>query len=88
MTILRLLFNTEVINVISLALHTTEAIPDTKLTALNELIVTHQTLEQITNWVFGQSPPIALLDMISQDEFTIDVVIRYTSDLYLVYGVT
>ena len=43
----------------------------------------HMTLEDVMTWGIDR-----VHDMISQDEFSIDVIVRYDADLYLVYGVT
>lgn len=68
--------------------HSNTSIVESKVAKIQAIVSSHHNLEEITRWVFSQQPPIQLLDMITQDEFSIDVMIRYDADLYLVYGVT
>jgi len=44
-----------------------------------------QTLEQVMNWAFGRKPPGELVSVVTQDEFTHDVVIKTAPDLWLVF---
>jgi hypothetical protein len=46
---------------------------------------TLQTLEQVMNWAFGRKPPGELVTVVTQDEFTHDVVIKAASNLWLVF---
>ncbi len=71
-----------------LKLHADNPISETRLSAIEKITSQHKTLEQIMTWTFQQAPPLIIDNMISQDEFSIDVVLRYDVDLYLVYGVT
>jgi hypothetical protein len=48
----------------------------------------HRTLEQVLDWCRAQTPPIWVDELITQDEFTHDVVVRFGELLYLVYDVT
>ena len=52
------------------------------------LVSGHQILEQVINWGLAQDPPKLFADTVQQDEFTIDVIIPYNDNLYLVYDVT
>ncbi len=47
-----------------------------------------RTLEQVMLWAFGQKPPAELLNVVTQDEFTHDVVIRVSPDVFLVFDTT
>jgi|GEM_PF-1430480 len=58
------------------------------LETIKSLVSSHQTLEQVINWGLAQDPPKLFADTIQQDEFTIDVIIPYDDNLYLVYAVT
>lgn len=44
-----------------------------------------QTLEQVMLWSFARKPPAELHVVVTQDEFTHDVVIRLTSKQFLVF---
>lgn len=68
--------------------HSHTSIAESTVAKIQVIASSHRNLEEITRWVFSQQQPIQLLDMLTQDEFSIDVVIRYDDDRYLVYGVT
>jgi hypothetical protein len=48
---------------------------------------THRTLEEVIRWGLSQNPPCVLADVVVQDEFTHDVVVR-CGDVWLVYDTT
>jgi hypothetical protein len=52
------------------------------------LAMRHETLEQVTRWAFAQRPPLRLVEVVTQDEFTHDVVIALDDSLHLVYDTT
>lgn len=74
------------INVLSIC--TDNPISESHLTTIKDIVSRHKTLEHIMTWGFEQQPPKIVVEMISQDEFSIDVILQYDTDLYLVYGVT
>ena len=45
-------------------------------------------LEQVMQWAFGRKPPADLFTVVTQDEFTHDVVLRPEPDLFLVFDTT
>lgn len=62
-----------------------EFLPDTPLelqTEIRDFVVRHHTLERL---LVANVPIVA---MVSQDEFTSDLVVRYAEDVYLVYDTT
>jgi hypothetical protein len=46
-----------------------------------------RTLEEVLAWAFAQHPPAELLDVVVQDEFTHDVVVK-AREGYLVFDTT
>jgi hypothetical protein len=44
-----------------------------------------ETLGQVIRWALDQSPRAELVDVVVQDEFTHDVVVRVSGDLYAVF---
>jgi hypothetical protein len=61
---------------------------DQTLTALAGALPAHGTLMEVTQWAALQTPPLVVVAVITQDEYTHDLVIRWRDDLFLVYGVT
>ena len=51
---------------------------------LNEVEV-FRTLEAVMQWAFARKPPAELLAVITQDEYTHDVLFRAADDTYLVF---
>lgn len=47
-----------------------------------------RTLEQAMLWAFARKPPAELLNVVTQDEFTHDVVIRVSPKVFLVFDTT
>ena len=46
------------------------------------------SLEQVLNWAFARTPPAKLADVVAQDEFTHDVVIRIDEEIFLNFDTT
>jgi hypothetical protein len=46
------------------------------------------SLERVLNWGRSLSPPRDVEEILTQDEYTHDVVMRYDRDLFLVYDTT
>jgi hypothetical protein len=46
------------------------------------------TLEQAMLWAFARTPPAQVLNVVTQDEFTHDVVIKVSPDAFLVFDTT
>jgi len=58
---------------------------------LNRLEAEHRdltTLERVLDWGRDRTPPVRVLEVIAQDEYTHDVVMQLESARYLVYDTT
>ena len=44
-----------------------------------------RTLEDVMRWAFARKPPAQLHEVVTQDEFTHDIVIRASEDVFLVF---
>jgi hypothetical protein len=53
-----------------------------------EEVGSFRTLEQAMLWALGRKPPAELLNVVTQDEFTHDVVIRVSPDVFLAFDTT
>jgi hypothetical protein len=56
--------------------------------ALEELVAIHRTLEDVVRWGLALTPPVIIADVVVQDEYTHDVVLRHPSSYWLVYDTT
>lgn len=54
---------------------------------LNE-VDSFRTLEAVMQWAFARKPPAELLAVVTQDEYTHDIVIRVAPDVFLVFDTT
>lgn len=48
----------------------------------------HHTLLEVVAWGDHQRPPLRVTQVVTQDEFTHDVIIPWRNGLVLVYGAT
>lgn len=48
----------------------------------------HNNLSDIVNWVASLGRKDTLSDVVTQDEYTHDVLAKYVDEIYLVYNVT
>lgn len=56
------------------------------LAALAAVVAEHRTLAEVVRWCGARrSPP---LDVVTQDEYTHDVIVHYEGRLHLVYDTT
>jgi hypothetical protein len=65
-------------------------LPENEFTKLETELVNHKTLGQVLNWTSLQKEnflPQIVAEVITQDEFTHDVVVPY-KNLFLVYDTT
>jgi hypothetical protein len=61
-------------------------IPDGQLSALYTELSQHHALTQVIEWVIANKAPFPTV--IAQDEFTLDVVVRWRDNLVVVYDTT
>jgi hypothetical protein len=47
-----------------------------------------RTLEDAIGWVLARKPAGEVIDVVKQDEYTLDVVVRLTPDTFLVFDTT
>lgn len=47
-----------------------------------------RSLEQVMNWAFARKPPAKLVDVVTQDEFTHDVVLQVDEGVFLNFDTT
>ena len=47
-----------------------------------------RSLEEAVLWAFARKPPAEILNVVTQDEFTHDIVIRVTPEVFLLFDTT
>jgi hypothetical protein len=58
---------------------------DADLAALRDALEPITTLEDVVRWGLGASPSHDIVEVVTQDEFTHDVIVRWRDDAYLVF---
>jgi hypothetical protein len=56
--------------------------------SIEALFAAQKTLEDVVRWGLAQKPVRIVEDVVVQDEYTHDVVLRHPSGVYLVYDTT
>jgi len=72
----------------SLLLINRTRLPDADFGALQLAVAEHATLERVLGWGRTQVPPRRVEEIITQDEFTHDVLVPLDNSQYLAYDVT
>jgi hypothetical protein len=47
-----------------------------------------RTLETVLNWGLAKKPPASLVNVVTQDEFTHDVIFKIGEEIFLVFDTT
>jgi hypothetical protein len=63
-------------------------LPDATFSDLRVAVASHATLERVLEWGRAQTPPRRVEEIITQDEFTHDVLVPVDNSQYLAYDVT
>jgi hypothetical protein len=48
----------------------------------------HGSIKHVLDWLVAQSPPLAPTGMVTQDEFSHDILVAYPGELWLAYSTT
>ncbi len=59
-----------------------------KIAEVEKAIGGHRTLEKVLSWSLSRALPRLGSEIISQDEFSLDVIVPYDDRLYVVYDTT
>jgi hypothetical protein len=58
------------------------------LVTLEEAAARHRTLADAVAWGLAHTPPLVIAEVVTQDEYTHDVVLPYRDGRFLVYDTT
>ena len=59
-----------------------------EVTAFQSQLKDQRTLGDVLAWLRGQQPPRSVTDILTQDEYTHDVVVEWADDRFLVFDAT
>lgn len=62
--------------------------PQSVVDRVERTFATSRSLEAVLEWSGAQTPPRELEEIVTQDEYTHDVVLRYDPPWYLAFDVT
>jgi hypothetical protein len=68
-----------------LLLENRAGLPEQNFVQLARQVAAQHSMKQALDWLLGQAPPLALTDMVTQDEFSHDFLVAYPGGLWLVY---
>ena len=51
-------------------------------------VASHGSIRQALVWFLGHNPPLAPSEMVTQDEFSHDILVAYPGDRWLAYSTT
>ena len=63
-------------------------LPEADFAALARVVSAHRSMKHVLDWALGRRPPLALADMVTQDEFSHDFLVEYPGGLWLAYDST
>jgi hypothetical protein len=63
-------------------------LPKDKFDPLAQVVAEHRSIKHALDWLQSLEPPLTFSDIVTQDEFSHDILIEYLQGLYLVYDVT
>jgi hypothetical protein len=55
---------------------------------LARAVASHRSIKHALDWLIAQSPPLSFSDMVTQDEFSHDILAELPGGLHLVYDIT
>ena len=64
------------------------SVPAEVLDAIETVVASHRTLEDVVRWGLALSPPRLVERVVVQDEYTHDVCVAWRGGIYLVYDTT
>ena len=65
-----------------------ETVSESETARIREAVGSHWTLKAVVDWCLAQTPPILDADVVTQDEFTHDLIVPLPSGTHLVYDST
>ena len=63
-------------------------LPQTELADLRRRLADVRTLEDVVRWGLGASPPHEIVQVVTQDEYTHDVILHWRGEMYLIFDAT
>ena len=63
-------------------------LPTEEFSHLARSLANHHSIKRAVDWLTGHDPPIAPSGMVTQDEYTHDILVPYPGGLWIVYDST
>jgi len=72
----------------TILVHDHAGLREPELMAVARAVGAHRTLADVVAWGGAQQPPLVVVDVVTQDEYTHDVIVPLARDRYLAYDAT
>ena len=63
-------------------------LPDADFATLASALMAHRSIKHALDWLVAHQPSLSFTDMVTQDEFSHDILVPYHDGLWLVYDCT
>jgi hypothetical protein len=63
-------------------------LPDADFARLAQAVASHHSIKHALDWLLAQHPQLAPADLVTQDEFSHDILVPLAQDRWLVYDST
>jgi hypothetical protein len=63
-------------------------LPAADFSRLAEAVSSQRSIKDALDWLVGHRPPLTVTDMVTQDEFSHDILVDYRDGQWLVYDST
>lgn len=63
-------------------------LPAAPFAQLAQALASHRSIKHALDWLTAHTPPLTLSDMVTQDEFSHDILVEYPGGLYLAYDIS
>jgi len=64
------------------------SLPTDSFGRIADTVATHRSIKSAVDWMTGHDPPLAPAGMVTQDEFSHDILVAFPGGLWLVYDST
>ena len=72
----------------SIPIENRASLPQPTFAPLAAILADQRTMKYALDWMMRQTPPLAPTDVVTQDEFSHDILVEYPGGLFLVYDVS
>jgi hypothetical protein len=72
----------------TIAVENRSGLGDEELLRITSALASHRSIKQAVDWLTAHDPPLAPTGMVTQDEYSHDIIVAYPGGLWVVYDST